>query len=287
MVWFIFAFLTALFTSLKDVFSKKGVKETDEYVIAWALRFFTLPFLLPLLFLIEIPKLGSQFLLALIISGGLNVVTTILYVKAIKVSDISITIPIIAFTPVFLLIVSPVILGEFPNMWGFIGVILIVLGSYVLKINKKSEGYLTPFKSLFKETGPKLMLIVAFIWSITSSYDKIGVLNSSSIFWAIIINVFIAIILTPIMIYKSRDKVKQIYFNIKFLLPIGFFGSLMSIFQMIAFKLTLVTYVISIKRASIILSVIFGFLIFKEKNIKKRLLGAIIMVIGIILITLF
>jgi len=55
---------------------------------------------------------------------------------------------------------------------------------------------------------------------------------------------------------------------------------------MLAINLTLVAYVISIKRLSIIFSVIFGFLLFKEKGFKERLTGAIIMVLGVILITL-
>jgi len=53
-----------------------------------------------------------------------------------------------------------------------------------------------------------------------------------------------------------------------------------------AISLTLVAYVIAIKRTSVIISVIFGHSIFKEKGIKERLLGAIIMVIGVLFITL-
>ena len=49
MSWFIFAVLTALFESLKDVFSKRSLGEVDEYIAAWSLRVFALPFLLPAL----------------------------------------------------------------------------------------------------------------------------------------------------------------------------------------------------------------------------------------------
>ncbi|MCK5347207.1 MAG: EamA family transporter, partial [Candidatus Heimdallarchaeota archaeon] len=97
MVWFIFAFSAAFFKSLKDVFSKKSLKDIDEYIASWSLRFFTLPFLVPLLFFIEIPSLGDQFWTALFVSGSLNIVTTIFYMKAIKYSDLSLTVPIVAF----------------------------------------------------------------------------------------------------------------------------------------------------------------------------------------------
>ena len=286
-VWFIFAFLTAFFESTKDIFSKKSLKNIDEYIVAWALRFFALPFLLPLLFFIKIPVLGDQFWLALLIGGSVNVITTILYMKAIKLSDLSITVPMVTFTPLFLLITSPLILGEFPGISGIIGILLIVAGAYLLNINKRFQGYFAPFKALLREKGPRLMLVVAFIWSITANIDKIGLLNSSPIFWVIAVDVFITLCMFPIMFYKSREQVRQIPINLHVLLPIGLFGSLTLICQMTAINLTLVAYVISIKRTSAIMSVLFGYLIFKEEDIKERLLGVTIMVLGVLFITLF
>ena len=55
---------------------------------------------------------------------------------------------------------------------------------------------------------------------------------------------------------------------------------------MTAISLTLVTYVIAIKRTSVIMSVLWGAIIFKEKGIKERLVGAVIMVLGVVLIVL-
>ena len=286
MVWFIFAFLSAFFESMKDIFCKKTLKSIDEYIVSWSLRFFSLPFLLPLLFFIEIPSLGNSFWPALLVGGILKVMTTIFYMKAIKHSDLSITVPMITFTPLFLLITSPLIVGESPSFFGLIGVLLIVLGSYTLNIKQKHQGYLAPFKALVKEKGPRLMLLVAFIWSITSNFDKIGVQNSSPIFWVISTNIFITLILFPIMLFKSKNIIKQIQTSYKFLIPIGLISSLALIFQMIAINLTLVAYVISIKRTSTIISVLFGYFIFKEKGIKERLLGVIIMVLGVLFITL-
>jgi uncharacterized membrane protein len=285
MVWFIFAFLTALSASLKDVFSKKSLKNLDEYVVSWSLTFFTLPFLFFLFFFIDVPEIGNQFLLALIVSGTLNIIAVVIYMKAIKCSDLSVTIPIITFTPLFLLITSPLILGELPKVLGIGGVLLIVLGSYMLNFKQTQKGYLAPFKALIEERGPKLMLLVAFIWSITSTFDKIGVQNSSSLFWVIAINTFITIGLFPIMLFKTRNGLKQIKTNLKILLPISVFSAATSIFQMMAITMTYVTYVISVKRTSTIMSVLFGYFIFKEGNLKERLMGTIVMVIGVILIS--
>ncbi|MCK5699393.1 MAG: EamA family transporter, partial [Candidatus Aenigmarchaeota archaeon] len=132
-----------------------------------------------------------------------------------------------------------------------------------------------------------LMLCVAFIWSISSNFDKIGVVNSSPVFWTASLNMFLTMTLLPIMLLKSHSCTSQVKNNIKALLPIGFFTAMMHLFIMTALSLTLVAYVISIKRTNALFSVLWGALFFKEKHIKERLIGALIMVVGVLLITLF
>lgn len=287
MLWFIFSFLTAFFESLKDVFSKKGLLSINEYVLSFSLCFFAFLFLLPFLFFIKIPVLNNKFFLALIVSGSLNVITTVFYIKAIKNSDLSQTVPLLTFTPVFLLITSPIIVGEFPTLLGMIGILLIFSGSYLLNIGEKQKGILMPFKLLIKDKGAKLMFLVAFIWSITSNFDKMGVKNSSPLFWAISANFFVTVLLFILLLVKAKNNLNQITANLKILSLIGLCTALTLIFQMQAINLALVAYVISIKRTSAIFSVFFGHFIFKEKSLKERLLGASIMILGVLCISLF
>lgn len=286
MIWLIFALFSAFFDSLKEVSSKRSLKHVDEYAVAWAFRFFAALFIFPALFFSGIPPIGSRFWESMIIGGMLNIITTVLYMKAYKHSDLSITSPITAFQPLFLLITAPVMLGEFPSGLGLIGILLIVSGSYLLNIREKQNGYFAPFRALFREKGPRLMLAVAFIWSITSNFDKIGVQNSSPVFWAFAQSLFLAVVLLPLVLYKSKEKFRQIPVNFAKLVPIGLFSALTLVFQMTALSFAFVTYVSSIKRTSSMMSVIFGHFIFKEKGVKERLLGAAIMVLGVVLIAL-
>lgn len=285
MSWIIFALSAALFDSLKDITSKHNLKKIDEYVVGWSLRIFALVFLLPLLLFIKVPQLGNQFWQALIIGGLINLATTIMYMKAIKHSDLSLTVPFVTFTPLFLLVTSPLIVKEFPKLLGLIGVILIVGGAYILNINAKHKSYLAPFRALFSQTGPRLMLVVAFLFSISSNFDKIGTKNSSPLFWTIAVDSFLAVTMIPILMSRSPQYLQQVKKNIKTLLPIGLFGAIALISQMTAIKLAFVTYVISIKRLSALISVLAGYFIFKEKGIRERLAGAILMILGVILIT--
>lgn len=286
MIWILFAFLTALFESLKDVTSKRGLQRFDEYIIAASLILFQLPFMIPLYLFIEIPALGDRFWYALITGTSLNLIAITFYIKAIKLSDLSITVPIVNFTPLFLLITSPVIVGEYPSAAGYSGIFFIVTGSYILNIRHRSAGFLGPIRALFSEAGPRYMLVTAFLWSITANIDKVGVQNSSPFFWAITVTLSLSAGMAIIMIITSRDRIKEIPRNLKTLFPIGFFGAVTMLAQMTAISLTLVVYVISIKRLSTALSVFWGYFIFGEKGIKERLAGVVLMIIGVLLISL-
>jgi drug/metabolite transporter (DMT)-like permease len=288
MLWFILSLASAIFKSTEDLFNKKSLEKIDEFLATWGFRGFALFFSLPLLFLIPIPSIDSQFWYALIISGGLNVLIFILYMKAIKSSPLSLTVPMLAFTPLFLLLTSPLILGEFPNTYGLIGILLIVSGAYLLNIKERDKGLLAPFKSLIRERGPVLMLAVAFFWSITVNIDKIGIKHSSPIFWVIAWNMFLFVGLSIIVLIKRRREIRSQFFqNIKTLLPAGLFSILNQLSMWTAVTMTLVPYVISIKRTSTIFSSLYGFFVFKEPFLKTRLLGVIIMVLGVLFITLF
>lgn len=286
MTWVLFAFLTAFFESAKDIFGKRGLQKSDEYVVAWAWRFFAIPFLLPPLFFTGIPPLDREFFLALLVSGGLNVVTSVLYLRALRLSDLSVTVPMVTFTPLFLLLTSPLLLGESPSPLGMAGVLLIVLGSYLLNLRQRSLGYLAPFKALLSEPGPRLMLLVALIWSITANVDKIGLQHSSPMFYGFAINLFLALALLPLALRRLRGNGGELRANFGNLLAIGGAGGLTIVCQMLALNLAIVPYVIAIKRTSTVMSVLWGTLILREPGLQERLLGTLVMMLGVVLIVL-
>ena len=206
MLWFVFSLLTAISEATKDAILKKGLERIDEYVIAWLLRTLPLPFLLSLLLFVPIPPVDTTFFLALLGGGLINVVTTVMYVKAIKLSPLSLTLPMLTFTPAFLLLTSPLMVGEFPSVVGVMGVVLIVLGAYTLNIKDIKSGFLSPLKALAKEKGPLLMLGVAILWSMAANFDKVGVTHSNVVFWAISIHAFISVVLLPLVVHKSEGN---------------------------------------------------------------------------------
>jgi uncharacterized membrane protein len=130
------------------------------------------------------------------------------------------------------------------------------------------------------------MLAVAVFWSFLSTLNKVGVQQSSPIFWAALNSTVLATAMTPIMLYKSQNNLKLIPQNIAYLFTIGLFQGLTVLCFMQAVKLTLVAEVVSVKRTSILFSALLGHLFLQEPGIKERITGATIMLVGVIVITL-
>ncbi len=285
-LWVAFAGLTALFESLKDVWSKRSLAHTDEYLAIWALLLFTSLTLLPALWLGEVPVLGDRFGLALAASGSINVLATLLYARALKASDLSLAIPFITFTPLFLLATAAAIVGEQPTATDAIGVLLLVGGAYVLNSSARDRGYWAPLQSLLAQPGPRLMLGVAFLWSFSAAFDKMGVRNSSPVFWATSLFVTLTAAFTPIVLIKSYRQLRTFPNSALSLAPMGVFQGIAVFFQMQALALAPVTQVISVKRTSALFGVLWGYWIFKERGTRERGIGAAIMILGVAAIVL-
>ena len=287
MLWLALALLSAFFPSLVDVFGKKCLSRSDEMVVGWAVRAVAVAFMAPALLITGIPSLGARFWLALLVSGGINTLTTVLYVKAIKGSHLSLAVPMVSFTPLFLVATSPLIAREFPGAGGIAGIILIVLGSYLLNLNHASKGPLAPFRALLREKGPRLMLLAAFLWSISSAFDKVGVTSSSPLLWTVAVNCFVAALLTPAMLRRFSSGERRIAAcQASNLVALGLSSALGNVFYVFALSMGYVAYVIAVKRTSIILTGLWAIFHFREEGASGRLLGILVMVAGVALIAL-
>jgi uncharacterized membrane protein len=280
-MWIIFAFLTAFFEGAKDTLCKHSLGYSRETTIAWAWKVLSLPFLWPVLLFIPWPEtLSPRFWLALAVGGGLNIAATFMYVRAINTDDLSLTLPLLSFTPLFLLITSPVLVGESPGgIPGYAGILLIVCGSYILGLGK-GRGFLAPLLALVARPGPRWMLGVAFIWSIAANMDKIGVRETSPFFWAACVQTVIGAGITLPLLFR-RKKAPGGKGSIYPLFFIGLFTALGLLSQMTAINMGIVPYVIAIKRTSIFLGVLAGGFIFREKELGKRATGSACMLAGI------
>lgn len=286
-MWVVLALITALFTSLKDVFGRKIIRQVDPEIAAFGWIFFTLPFLYTFLIFERKPQLDNMFWIYIACVTLILTVASICFFKALKVSDMSISMPMLTFTPVFLLVTSPIMLGEFPKPVGLIGIMLIVVGAYVLNFSDRKIGYFTPFKSLLKEKGPRYMLVVAALYSIGANLDKMAVVKYSMGVYLCAVNSCVALALFLIILRRSKNIIGQMKVALPYMFLMGLCTAIAFFSQMTAIKMAIVPYIIAIKRTSVLLSSLFGFWIFKEKGFKERIFGVIVMILGVFIISFF
>jgi drug/metabolite transporter (DMT)-like permease len=312
MLWLLLASCTALCESLKDVGSKQSLKTIDEFIVTGATMWVGVAVLLPYIALTTgFPTIGPHFGGAILVGGSLNVVAFSLYIRAIKLGDLSLTVPLVTLTPLFLLVTSPLIVGEWASPIDAIGVLLIIIGSYILNLGAKPgepnqpRAYLAPIRAMIHNPGSRLMLIVALIWSVTSTVDKIGVQNSSPLMWAASLFGFIGTALLPLGIQRwrrrdrsrsslsrsslSRSSLSRSSLSRREILTLGSAGIINAIgvgLQMVALTMAPVAQVIAVKRMSALITVVLGHFLFQEQGIKARLLGAAVMVAGVAVISI-
>ena len=202
MNWFLLSLSSAFFVTSADALCKRSLKQNGEYLIAWVRIGFAAPLLLLLLPFIEIPSLDLPFFLALLISVPLEVTALILYTKAIKLSPLSLTLPFLALSPVFMIFTSDLMLGERLGKLGIISIFLATAGAYLLNVNTTKKGILEPFKAIRRERGSLYMILVAFIYSITSNLGKMAIIHSSPLFFAATYLPILAIVFFPIVMWK-------------------------------------------------------------------------------------
>ena len=286
MQWLILSLLTALAVSSQDAcvrkfFSALSPVEMSVYPLMYSLPLFTVSALL-----VPVPPIGPDFLWCFLISIPLNGFTFVLYMKAIKISPLSLAIPCLAFTPVFVVLSGYLFLDEIPGIGGFCGIVLICAGGYVLHIDPGHWHLLAPLQSLFREKGSRIMLFVALVYSLTSVIGKKAILNSSPLFFTMLF--YMVFDLLMILFFRMSGKIRLAAFRKDAAkgLAAGVLLFLHGLFHGWAISLVQAAYMISVKRLSVVISVLYGRFLFKEENMSFRLSGAVLMFAGTVLVTL-
>jgi len=297
MIGIALSLLVAVLASIHDSAINKSAKNADEYIVALAMVMFSIPVILIALLWTGIPPVNKYFWIAVALKTPLMSLALLFRAKAHQRSEQSLIVPMLCFTPVFVMLLAPIFLHQTIKPLGIFGVLILVVGVYVMRITEKSKGFFEPFKALFRDTGVRYMLLVAFIWGFTATLDGVGVINAGGIssdifqsfragaYWLIWTQSLSVLAFILVILAQKKKRSPQNY-NLKTLIPIGITNGLAELVQMCAMGLIAAVYVNSIKRLSIIFSILIGHYYFKEKGIRERMYGASLMIIGFILIIL-
>jgi drug/metabolite transporter (DMT)-like permease len=308
MLWVFLAIIGAISNAAYYIIIKNHIAHRDPRVLT-ALGFSLSAVMLIAISAVRgIPTIGPALYSAVIISGILNIVGLSLIFRAMESSDLSLSMPMLSFTPVFLIGTSYLLLHEVPSPAGVAGICIIVSGSYVLNISAEHEHFLDPVRSMLRNRGSWYMLIVAILFAASINYDKIAMLNSDPVFGMAFTLLIISAGFAGIVIlsYRSPGKAlrpvsggdadpfvpsqKRAVSLRPYLVPAvltALFVSAECVSINIAYTLQIAPYVIAIKRLGIIFMVLYGTIICAENEVRARLLGSVLMVGGAVIILLF
>ncbi len=283
-LWVPITLLCALCLASSDAVMKRAMHEgAGEFLSGWLRVAVAAVPLAIIAATMEKPEILPGFYLALAIGIPFEVLATFLYTRALKVSPMGLTLPFLAFTPVFVIVTGFAFAGERVSARGVLGILLIAGGSYMLNFHHIKGGILGPIRAIGKELGSTMMLTVSLIYAVTATMIKVGINNSSPLFFGAVYYVVFSIAYAPIGLRHLRLPSRR---GAGMLLIAGALLFVSLVAHLISVSMTEVAYMVSVKRTSLLFGVLLGYFFFHEFNIKERLAGAALMLAGFILVVL-
>ncbi len=300
LIGLLFASATSVTNAFTDVARKKALENHDLIATSFAIKFFAmLTYAVVLgarLFSgseLQIKDSGPvfgftaldfspliTFLIYLAIDVTLVSCATLLYYRAVQVSPLSLCMPFIAFTPVFLIPTGYALLGELPSTVKLVGVLLVVIGSLVMHRQLFAVSWAEPIKAILREPGSRYMLIVAFIFSLTNPLDAQLVRMSGASTQAFAYGSSICLLFGLLAWGGGRTPRPAMRDVPLWIVLAGVLEAAANILQFSSHIYIAVVITISLKRAGIVLVVLLGWLVFKERDITDKLIAATVMVAG-------
>jgi len=281
-MWLSFALLSSLISGGRRVYDKYLTNTFENFAMGFIVQAFSL---LPSVILIFILPHGTEVGMLpwrfwwplLIIWFILYPVQTYLMYRAVREADISTVTPVMCLLPVFNVGTSFLLLGEVPSIFGFLGIFLIVFGTYFALSQKKGNNSFS---------APVLFMVLAmFCIAIGSSLDKVAIQVSNPVFYGFMNTLGASVVFfVLIYLYKEKHSLKQMR-STKWLLPFILLGVLQAISftsSMYAFKYGPVSYVLSIRAGSYILAGLYGIIVLKETFSTRKAIALLFFLTGVI-----
>jgi drug/metabolite transporter (DMT)-like permease len=281
-MWILLSLGTAVCTATTDALIKVASRTNRVQTLALVRFGYAAALLLPFLPHSAAPIDLRVFWGSIAIALPLELAGAFCYQGALKIAPLSLTVPYLAFTPVFVLMLGWVFLHETATVTGVAGILLVTAGAFFLQ-TQRGVSPLETLRALPRERGSMLMLTVALLYAFTSSIAKRALLVSSPLTLCATYYSIIALGLIPFQ-FGSANWMREIVSRPWLFLAIGATEACGMMLQFYVFQTTAVAYAISIKRLSLLFAVLYGRFLFKESHLVERGVGALLMVGGAILI---
>ncbi len=273
MLYVTLGILTRIFSnSYLNVFQKLLTNNGEKPSV---INFYTyLGLTLLALIICPAPIFTSEIRVNFIVMGLLGALGNYFIIKSLSCGELSSIAPINSYKPIVALIIGIFLLKEIPTITALLGIALVISGTFLIA------------NSNFFLSKACTYRILALIFSASEAIfiKKIILLSdvpSSFLYWTLA-----GLLFSTIFVMFSKHPLKICKTNIKHQLLLILFVGLMQYSTNYVFLKMNVAYALALFQLSTLLSVFLGVNIFKEADLKKKIMGALIMAIGAIIIIL-
>ena len=270
-----------------NVFQKQLTKDNHPLLINFLTYLSLSVFCLFIATNIHWQELPRQFWIYSILGGITGALGNSFLVKALQKGDLSILGPINSYKSVIGLVTAIFLLREIPNLWGIIGIAFIIYGSYfVLDTTKERFSW-----ALLKKRDIQYRIGAMILSAIEAVFIKKIILSSSvtlafvSWCWFGALFSFLLLLIYRLDLKAEIGKVDRP--NVKKYLFLVVCVGTMQFTTNYTFDHMPVGYALSLFQLSTIVSVLLGYQLFQEKDLRKKLIGTAIMIAGSVIIILF
>lgn len=291
MEWYWLALSSALLSAFAAILQKKALNEINALNFTVIVSVFVALFSTFLIGKVDLSTAGSYSMLVLFGKSIINATAFLCIMIALKNLEISRALPVLAASPMAVALLAFILLGESLSLTEVLGMVLIVLGTYVLEL-KKNENIIAPFRVFVESKYHRIILIALGLMSLSAILDKLLLTSFKlpPLTFLVMQNYFFLIIF---LLYrflsglKNRNEklfkgVSKNILIIIVLIAIATIGYRWT--QIEATKLGPVGLVIAVKRLSVLFAVVIGAKLFKEENYLRKVLATLTIVAGALLI---
>ncbi len=282
------AVLSSVFAGLTSVLAKCGIKKTDSDVATAIRTMVVLVFSVLMTFITgsfkDIYTIGAKSVLFLILSGIATGASWICYFKALSMGDVNKVVPIDKSSTILSVLLAVMIFHETNNLFvKLIGTLLLAIGIFLMVEKQKSTAVHE------KRQWIIYAVLSAVFASLTSILAKIGIENVDSNL-ATAIRTCVVLIMAWLIVF-AKGKQNQIKETdrkeLAFICLSGIATGASWLCYYYAIQNGAVSIVVPIDKLSIVITVAFSYIVFKEKLTKKSFIGLCLMMIGTLVMTVF
>lgn len=288
-MWLIAAVFSSLFAGLTSILAKCGIRKTDSDIATAVRTIVVLIFSWIMVGVVgsfsTIGEIAPRSLVFLILSGFATGASWMCYFKALSMADVNKVVPIDKSSTVLTVLLAIILFGETNNLpVKLIGTALIGCGVLLMIEKKQTDG------EQKEERGWMIYAVLAAVFAaMTSILGKVGIDGVESNLGTAIRTIVVLVMAWAIVIMKGKtSQAKSIdKHELIFICLSGLATGASWLCYYYAIQHGIVSVVVPIDKLSILVSIGFSYVVFKERLSKKAAVGLAMMVLGTLGMALF